>query len=197
MKVRLFGGILGAVALLLISGCSATGGPTSFPENIQGGAQPTSKSPFSNIPELANRFPDAAELDGWCTPTEAVHLHEDPHQLSQATVCDGVLLDDLSAVVTVSRITGGLDALLDAYALPNEPVDAELVCALPVVDALLVWLAYNAEASYPVYAPADPCGFPQSIAADAYAAVTLEKVATITKSSDGHVTIVNEEGITP
>lgn len=197
MRNRLLGGLFGAVALLLISGCSATSSPTSFPDDIQGGVQPTTKEPFSNIPELAAQFPDEAELDGWCTPVEAVHLHEDPERVSQAFVCEGALLDDLSTMVTVSRITGGLDELLGTYALPNAPVDSDTFCAQPVVDALLVWLVYDEETSYPVYAPADKCGFPQPEAADAYAAVTLEKVATVTKSVNGDVTVMNEEGATP
>ena len=194
---RVFGGLLGAVALLLISGCSAASPPTSFPDGIQGGVQPTTKQPFSNIPELATSFPDEAELEGWCTPVEAVHLHEDPDRVPQAVVCEGVLLDDRSTVVTVSRITGGLDELLDAYALPNAVVDHGAVCTEPIVDPLLVWLVYDEETSYPVYAPADECGFPQPKAADAYAAVTLEKVVTVTTSVNGDVTVTNEEGATP
>lgn len=176
-----------ASLLLALTACSGTGGspsasPTSKPADIQGGTQPTTLVPLA-------AFPDSDELAAWCPLDVApVHLHQLTATVSSAAVCSTSRVDDGFATTTVSTVSGGLDELLAAYAVPNAPVDATIMCTLQVEDPLLVWLTYPGERSYPVYAPVGPCGFPTDEAKAAFAALELTPVVSFSETPDGITT---------
>ncbi|SKB01453.1 hypothetical protein SAMN06295879_3250 [Agreia bicolorata] len=174
-----------SVALALTACSAGSDTPTSPPTpsgDIQGGTQPTTKVPLT-------AFPDSDELAAWCPlDVEAVHLHQLEVTVSSAAVCSTSVGDDGFATTTVSAVSGGLDELLTAYAVPNAPVDASVVCTLQLEDPLLVWLTYPGERSYPVYAPVGPCGFPTDEAKAAFAGLTLTPVVSFAETSSGVTT---------
>ena len=176
-----------ASAMLALTSCASSGGsptptPSSSPADIQGGTQPTSRVPLTT-------FPDSPELAAWCPlDVESVHLHQLTAMVSSAAVCSTELGDDGFATTTVSSVSGGLDELLAASALPNAPVDPTIVCTLQLEDPLLVWLTYPGERSYPVYAPVGPCGFPTDEAKAAFTALELTPVASFTQTATGVTT---------
>ena len=179
---------LAAVAVMFaFTACASSGGsaaptPSSSPDDIQGGTQPTSRVPLT-------AFPDSEELAAWCPlDVEAVHLHQLTATVSSAAVCSTELGDDGFATTTVSSVSGGLDELVAAYAAPNAPVDPTVVCTLQLEDPLLVWLTYPGERSYPVYAPVGPCGFPTDEAKAAYTALELTPVVSFTQTATGVTT---------
>ena len=179
--------IAAIAATLALTSCAASGGsptptPSSSSDDIQGGTQPTSKVPLT-------AFPDSEELASWCPlDVEAVHLHQLTASVSSAAVCSTELGDDGFATTTVSSVSGGLDELLAAYAVPNAPVDPSVICTLQLEDPLLVWLTYPGERSYPVYAPVGPCGFPTDEAKAAFTALELTPVVSFTQTADGVTT---------
>ncbi|WP_157439155.1 hypothetical protein [Agreia sp. Leaf244] len=182
---------LAVAAMLALTSCAGSGDsstptptptPTSSADDIQGGTQPTSKVPLA-------AFPDSEELASWCPlDVEAVHLHQLTATVSSAAVCSTELGDDGFATTTVSSVSGGLDELLAAYAVPNAPVDPTVICTLQLEDPLLVWLTYPGERSYPVYAPVGPCGFPTDEAKAAYTALELTPVVSFTQTDSGVTT---------
>jgi len=179
---------LSAVAVMLaLTSCAGSGGspsptPSSSSDDIKGGTQPTSRVPLT-------AFPDSEELASWCPlDVEAVHLHQLTASVSSAAVCSTSVSDDGFATTTVSSVSGGRDELLEAYAVPNAPVDPTIACTLQLEDPLLVWLTYPGERSYPVYAPVGPCGFPTDEAKAAYTALELTPVVSFTQTATGVTT---------
>lgn len=166
-------------------GATGGGSPSATPtssSDLQGGTQPTTK-----LPVVA--FPDSEELASWCPlDVEAVHLHQLEATVSSAVVCSTSMGADGMMTTTVSTVSGGLDQLLAAYAVPNAPVDPSVLCTLQIEDPLLVWLTYPGERSYPVYAPVSPCGFPTDEAKAAFSALELTAVASFTETSTGVTT---------
>jgi hypothetical protein len=182
-----------ASVLGALTACSGSGGsptPTTSPTStssegdIQGGTQPTTTMPLTE-------FPDSDELAGWCPlDVEAVHLHQLTATVSSAAVCSTALGEDGFATTTVSAVSGGLDELLAAYAVPNAPVDPSIVCTLQLEDPLLVWVTYPGERSYPVYAPVSACGFPTDDAKAAFTALELTPVASFAETATGVTTTI-------
>jgi hypothetical protein len=176
-----------ASLLLVLAGCSGTGGspspsPTSSPADLQGGTQPSTLAPIA-------AFPDSDELADWCPlDVDPVHLHQLTATVSSAAVCATSVSEEGFPTTTVSAVSGGLDELLTAYAVPNAPVDATIMCTLQLEDPLLVWLTYPGERSYPVYAPVGPCGFPTDEAKAAFAALELTPVVSFSETPDGITT---------
>jgi hypothetical protein len=179
--------VAGASLLLALTACSGTAGspstsPTVFPADLQGRTQPSTLVPLS-------AFPDSPELAAWCPlDVESVHLHQLSATVSSAAVCSTSRAEDGFATTTVSAVSGGLDELLAAYAVPNAPVDTTIACTLQLEDPLLVWLTYPGERSYPVYAPVGPCGFPTDEAKAAFTALELTPVVSFAETSDGITT---------
>ncbi|CAD5996215.1 hypothetical protein [Agreia sp. COWG] len=173
--------VLAAAALVVaaLAGCSApapspspTATATAVPSDLQGGRQPTTTMPLM-------QFPDSAELGAWCPlDTPAVHLHQLDVEVTGAVVCTSALGTDGAATITVNTVEAGLDALLDAYAAPNAPIDDTIACTAQLKDPLLVWLSYPGERAYPVYAPVDACGFPTADAESAFTSLTLTPAAS-------------------
>lgn len=189
MKKTALIALAAASLLLALTSCSSSSGsptpspsPTASQDDIQGGTQPTSKVPLTP-------FPDSDELAAWCPlDVEAVHLHQLTTTVSSAAVCSTEVGDDGFATTTVSAVSGGLDELLEAYSVPNAPVDPTVICTLQLEDPLLVWVTYPGERSYPVYAPVGPCGFPTDEAKDAFTSLELAPVVSFAETSEGIAT---------
>lgn len=189
MKKTVLLAAIAASMLIALTACSGSGAspspsPTASPGDIQGGTQPTTKLPLV-------AFPESDELADWCPlDVEAVHLHQLTATVSSAAVCSTTMGDDGFATTTVSAVSGGLDELLAAYAVPNAPVDPTVICTLQLEDPLLVWVTYPGERSYPVYAPVGPCGFPTDEAKAAFTALELTPVMTFAETADGVTTTI-------
>jgi hypothetical protein len=176
-----------ASLLLVLTACSGAGSSPSTsqtppPADIQGGTQPGTLTPIIALP-------DSDEIAAWCPlDTPPVHLHQLTTEVTSAAVCSTSLSAEGLSTTTVSAVSGGFDELLSAYAEPNAPVDATIVCTLQLEDPLLIWLTYPGERSYPVYAPVGPCGFPTDEAKAAFTALELTPVVSFTETPDGITT---------
>jgi hypothetical protein len=190
--------VAAAAMVIALAGCStpsaspssspsdSTSAVTSTPDadDFQGGTQPGTLTPV--IPFVA-----APELDQYCPlDVPPAHLHQSADLVTGATVCGTKFDDDQlsTSTTTVSAVTGGLPELLEAYSVPNAPVEEGVMCTLQLEDPALVWVTYPGERSYPIYAPVDKCGFPTPEAAAAYSALTLQPIMSFTKNADGTIT---------
>ena len=176
-------GLLAATAaLLLLAGCAGVPGDGAPPASASSAPAPTTSA------EVAPRplFPlSATEVLEYCPQTPATHFDGDIAAVDEIRVCVATVLmstDDPGtgtppAIERASRVVSGGEALLTAYALPDSTGTAE-VCAAMLADPLIIWLV-RGESVEPVYAPMDDCDFPQSAAADAFDAVTLETLVEV------------------
>jgi len=146
---------------------------------------------------LGRAAPLASTPTGPSTPSSAVStqcpgadsraVHEPAHlaAVRAAFVCG--FADDTHRdgsvwwVSTVSKVTGGLDRLLAAYALPDSPSPASndgqrLVCAVPAYAPEVVWLD-TTSGIVGIRVPVGPCQVPAPAAASAYQALTTVLVS--------------------
>jgi hypothetical protein len=150
--------VLLAVAVLALAGC------TSAPE-------------YPDVyPSVRLQHPHVTRT---CPDEPAVHF--DGSTRGEVTVfrCTAQLLppDDRGVVKLehwVDRLVGSADALLETYAVANEP-RGDGACTMQLEDPLILWLRDDDD-TRPVYAPKDGCGFPTDDARAAYDAAEFEHI---------------------
>lgn len=174
MRIRIL--VVTALAFLL-AGCAGSGassGPSVDPSPT---AEPGLTKPLVPL--------TAPEVLEYCPSEEAVHFDGDVAAVDEVYVCsgsdmlsvDGQAPGIVPGIQRASRVAGGLDALLAAYAKPNAGATAE-ACIELAADPLIVWVK-SSDTITPVYAPVDECGFPTDAAAEAFTTVRLETIVEV------------------
>lgn len=177
--MRRLGIVMGAV--LLLSGCASAG--TSSP-----GAGPSTSPTATALAEPGTTKPltpiTAAEVTEYCPQDEASHFDGDTDAVTDVYVCttETIMMTgggtEPATVQRASRVVGGVDALLEAYAVENAAVAADIACIEMLADPAIVWLV-TSDGTVPVYAPVDVCGFPTDDSSAAYQALELETLVEI------------------
>jgi len=162
-------GIAGSLLVLLLTGCGQAAGTTA--------AEPVSSSPTGRPVPAA--VPGGVTPDDACPAQEPGHLSREHGGVIDAHVCvdedravpgEGVVLFHV-----VRRVTGGLDALLTAYAAPDDAPEPDTACAAVGWSQLVVHLRDDS-GTHAVRAPVTTCNAPTEAAQSAYTALTTQVV---------------------
>lgn len=116
-----------------------------------------------------------------CPSGEVVHLPQDYGEVTRAYVCK----DETRRVPgegewsfrMVWGVTSGLDALLKAFAVPDETTPSTTACALAYHPPPVIFL--RGEQPLAVRGPLGTCGFPMPEAARAHQALGLTELAAV------------------
>ncbi|MCU1582373.1 MAG: hypothetical protein JWO01_1761 [Microbacteriaceae bacterium] len=146
-------------------------------------AAPVAAKPASVTPLVPLVDPDILT---YCPATPAIHLDVKANTITKADICTSVPTSSGGTTESASVVNFGLDALLSAYAQPNQTVTGN--CSNQALDPLIVWLTDSTGKVFSVYAPVDGCGLPTSAAADAYQSAGLQILYSADLDANGQPT---------
>ena len=161
---------LGLLLVVVLAGCAEAGAARD--------GRPVAADPSSEAAPPSPLFP--ATLGPACPEQAVGRLSDDDVGVTDAYIChdeirtvpgDGVWLFRVAR-----RVTGGVDALLEAYRVPDEhSTDPELLCPSVGWDPLVVYV-HSDSGPRAVRAPGTVCGAPMEAARSAYESVVTEVV---------------------
>jgi len=162
--------IAGSLLVLSLTACGQAAGTDA--------ASPVSSgSPASQVAPAAT--PAAVTSGDACPAQEPSHLPQALEAVTEAYICLGedraVPGEGVALVQVVRRVTGGLDALLTAYAAPDEAPTPDTICGLAAWNPLVVYL-HDDSGVHAVRAPTTSCSAPTEPASSAYTALVTAVV---------------------
>jgi hypothetical protein len=159
-------GLAGLLLAVVLAGCATAGSA----QTGVGGGSPS--APVSGSSEV--------DRAGACPQQTPAHLAGRGAGVTNAYICaresrpvpgDGVWMFEV-----VRRVSGGLDVLLQAYAVPDAAPVPDIACAAVAYDPLVVHL-HGPRGTEAVRAPVDACGAPLRQARAAYDSLVTTVVA--------------------
>ena len=162
-------GIAGSLLVLTLTGCGQAVGTTA--------AEPIGGSSTGQLAPPAS--PGGVTSDDACPAQEPSHLPNGLEDVTDAYLCveedravpgEGVVLFQV-----VRRVTGGLDALLTAFAAPDDAHEPDKACAAIGSAPLVVYLR-DISGTHAVRAPMTSCNAPTEPARSAYTSLTTQVI---------------------
>ena len=137
----------------------------------------SSGSPAGQVAPSAS--PAAVTSGTACPAQEPSHLPQEHEAVTDAYICveedRAVPGEGVALAQVVRRVTGGLDALLTAYAAPDEAPTPDTICGLAAWHPLVVYL-HDDSGVHAVRAPTTSCSAPTEPARSAYTALVTAVV---------------------